>query len=191
MTNNKKGFTLIELLVVIAIIGILSAIGLVSLNGAREKARDSQRKSDIAQMGTAMALFFDDNSNQYPLQVNAAPATSADCVKNVSGTATFYDKLIVTPFTEAAQAGNNMWKTGGTVITAYLSRQLVPPAGGTGWMTTYCYDTNEAATPARSSYSLFAGLENVAGGAAFEIRNDGTTGTTIPATACSAQATCP
>ncbi|MFA6512309.1 MAG: prepilin-type N-terminal cleavage/methylation domain-containing protein, partial [Patescibacteria group bacterium] len=35
MTNQKKGFTLIELLVVIAIIGILSAIGLVSLNGAR------------------------------------------------------------------------------------------------------------------------------------------------------------
>lgn len=37
----RPGFTLIELLVVIAIIGILSAIGLVILNGARERVPDA------------------------------------------------------------------------------------------------------------------------------------------------------
>lgn len=63
--RNKKGFTLIELLVVIAIIAILSAIGLVALNGAREKARDAQRRSDLAQIRTALNLFYDDYSG-YP-----------------------------------------------------------------------------------------------------------------------------
>ena len=57
--TNRKGFTLIELLVVIAIIGILSAVGLIALNGAREKARDSQRKSDAGQVRTGLSLYYD------------------------------------------------------------------------------------------------------------------------------------
>ena len=44
---NKKGFTLIELLVVIAIIGMLSSLAVVSLNSARNKAKDAQIQSDL------------------------------------------------------------------------------------------------------------------------------------------------
>lgn len=63
---NKKGFTLIELLVVIAIIGILATIGLVALNGAREKARDATRKSDLGQIRTGLVLYSDDYGSTYP-----------------------------------------------------------------------------------------------------------------------------
>jgi prepilin-type N-terminal cleavage/methylation domain-containing protein len=63
---KRRGFTLIELLVVIAIIGILATIGLVALNGAREKARDATRKSDISQVKTALVLYADDNGQAYP-----------------------------------------------------------------------------------------------------------------------------
>ena len=82
---KRKGFTLIELLVVIAIIGILATIGLVALNGAREKARDATRKSDLSQIKTAFVLYADDNNSTYPpvdctsLTVSAA---TVGCVFN-------------------------------------------------------------------------------------------------------------
>ena len=55
------GFTLIELLVVISIIGILSSFAVISLNTARIKARDALRKGDMAQLRTALYIYYDDN----------------------------------------------------------------------------------------------------------------------------------
>ncbi len=62
MFKKNKGFTLIELLVVIAIIGTLSGIVLVSLGGARSKARDATRQSDMRQMISAQEMYYDDQS---------------------------------------------------------------------------------------------------------------------------------
>lgn len=54
--KKQKGFTLIELLVVIAIIGLLSTIAIVAMGGARAKARDAKRISDIKQMSTLLDI---------------------------------------------------------------------------------------------------------------------------------------
>lgn len=66
MNKKNKGFTLVELLVVIAIIAILVVLILVALGVARQKARDSQRKTDLRSIQTALELYASDNGGLYP-----------------------------------------------------------------------------------------------------------------------------
>ena len=56
--KNEKAFTLIELLMVIAIIGLLASMLLVSLKGARMKARDAVRMAEISQFRKAFQTCY-------------------------------------------------------------------------------------------------------------------------------------
>jgi len=62
---SKKAFTLVELLVTMAIIAVLAAIVAVSLTRSQKIARDTQRKSDLASVASALGNYFVDNK-KYP-----------------------------------------------------------------------------------------------------------------------------
>lgn len=64
--KNYEGFTLIELLVVIAIIGILIALSVFGLQGARQSSRDARRKADLEQIRSGLEIYKAD-CNSYPL----------------------------------------------------------------------------------------------------------------------------
>lgn len=63
--NKKPGFTLIELLVVISIIGVLTGLIVNNLADARARARDSNRKSELRELKTALRLYYNDHQS-YP-----------------------------------------------------------------------------------------------------------------------------
>jgi len=72
-TKFNSGFTLLELLVVITILGILASVGFGQYRTSQLKARDAQRKGDLANVARALEMYYSDHGC-YP------PSTSSGLI---------------------------------------------------------------------------------------------------------------
>lgn len=79
---RSKGFTLIELLVVVSLIGILATLVIANLNSARERARDTTRKSDLRNIQTALRLYYNDTSGYPQSSSGSIVGCDGTCVWN-------------------------------------------------------------------------------------------------------------
>ena len=62
----SRGFTLLEILVVVAIISILAGILLPAITKAKQKAVKTACSSNLHQIGMAISMYKDANSDKYP-----------------------------------------------------------------------------------------------------------------------------
>jgi prepilin-type N-terminal cleavage/methylation domain-containing protein len=70
----SSGFTIVELLIVIVVIGILAALVVTTYNGIQQKARDTERKTDVNAMHGQLEAYQAQNG-KYPTLANLVDAT--------------------------------------------------------------------------------------------------------------------
>lgn len=78
LKQRQSGFTIVELLIVIVIIGILATLVIVTFSGVQQRARDSERKTDINAIAGQLEAFYA-TKGYYPTRadLNTNPDTAA------------------------------------------------------------------------------------------------------------------
>lgn len=101
--ENLQGFTLIEILIVIGLIAILAAVTIIALNPGENftAARNSERKSEVAQIASALTQWYIEPGNGDYTTLNLGAATPMPTcggagipIPKVTGTAELYDALV-------------------------------------------------------------------------------------------------
>lgn len=73
----QKGFTIVELLIVIVVIAILAALVLNTFAGVQQRARDTERTTDIKAIASQLEVYYADNGN-YPSFTELSDSTWRD-----------------------------------------------------------------------------------------------------------------
>jgi len=74
LKRKQSGFTIVELLIVIIVIGILAALVLVTFSGVQQKARNTERVTDIKATASHLETY-NAEKGYYPTEANLNDAT--------------------------------------------------------------------------------------------------------------------
>ncbi len=71
---KQQGFTIVELLIVIVVIGILAALVITTFTGIQQKARNTERETDIKAIHGQVEAYYAQNV-KYPTLANMNDST--------------------------------------------------------------------------------------------------------------------
>ncbi len=74
LKSKDQGFTIVELLIVIVVIGILAALVVTTFTGIQQKARNTERQTDVKAIHGQVEAYYAQNG-KYPTLANLNDAT--------------------------------------------------------------------------------------------------------------------
>ncbi len=81
---NRRGFTVVEMIITVTIMGILLLLAVVNVNTSQVKARDDERKADVAAIAANLEAFFNtgtDGTTSFGRYPSSALADSESSIK--------------------------------------------------------------------------------------------------------------
>ncbi len=141
LKRKQSGFTIVELLIVIVVIIILAGLVITTFVGVQQKARDTERRTDINAVHAQVEAYYAQNG-KYPTLGNmndtaASTGFRAASLKGLDGGA----------YSDPKTTGTNTF-TGATAAGTYVYSYTVTPAS--------CDNTATDCT----GYTLTANLES-------------------------------
>jgi prepilin-type N-terminal cleavage/methylation domain-containing protein len=83
LKKRQTGFTIVELLIVIVVIGILAALVITTYSGIQQKARNTERQTDINAVQSQLEAYFALNG-KYPALATDGTGLGTDSAQNVT-----------------------------------------------------------------------------------------------------------
>lgn len=146
LKQRQSGFTIVELLIVIVIIGILATLVIVTFSGVQQKARDSERKTDINAIAGQLEAGYA-NKGYYPTVAGLNSATTRSDLEIRIDLKAFADPK------NPQTAGSQVVSAGSTTIPSSHGSE----AYNYYYTPTGCSDTTEAGQC--TGYTVYAFLE--------------------------------
>lgn len=107
-STKNPGFTIVEIIVAVVVVAILASVTIISYNGAQQRARDTDRKSDISNLVKALEMYYSDNG-QYP-----TTSTSSSTINS-----SWYN------------SGDSSWSEFTTLMSKYMDKVPTDPTNTT------------------------------------------------------------
>ncbi len=132
--KNLAGFTLLELIVVMSVLAILASLVMVTYPSAQERARDTQRISDLRQYQTLLEVYANNNDGNYP--------SSGTNLANMCSSGTLQSNLCPTP---PQALGNYVYSYNSGSYYIYVELEQKSDAGNTVYQF-FCSNGNSGQT---------------------------------------------